>query len=145
MANTTEVVCPACKARNRIPIAPTGTPRCGKCQANLPWLVDVGTADFDRIVASSTIPVLVDLWAPWCGPCKAVAPALEHLADQRAGTLRVIKVNVDNEPALSARLGVQGIPTMVLYNDGAEVARQVGAMPAHNISKWVDNSLTRTA
>ncbi|MGI9614975.1 MAG: thioredoxin [Acidimicrobiales bacterium] len=145
MAKTTEIVCPSCQARNRVPIAAAGKPRCGKCKANLPWLVDVGTVDFDEIVASSAVPVLVDLWAPWCGPCKAVAPALEHLAGQRAGALRVIKINVDNEPTISARLGVQGIPTMVLYNDGAEVARQVGALPAHRISAWIDTSLASTA
>ena len=69
------------------------------------------------------MPVLVDLWAPWCGPCRAVAPALEELARTRAGSLRVVKVNVDEEPTVSGRLGVQGIPTMVLYHQGIEVGR----------------------
>ena len=87
------------------------------------------------------MPVLVDLWAQWCGPCRAVAPALEQLAAERAGSLRVAKVNVDEAPEVSARLGVQGIPTMVLYRDGTEVGRQVGAMPAHAIAAWVDDTL----
>jgi len=141
MSSTTEIVCTGCQARNRVPIAATGTPRCGKCQTNLPWLADATTTEFDQVVSSSSLPILVDLWAPWCGPCRAVAPALEDLAKQRAGSLRVLNVNVDNEPQVSANLGVQGIPTMVLYNGGAEVARQVGALPAHAITTWVDASL----
>lgn len=145
MTNTTEVVCPGCQARNRVPVTASGKPRCGKCQMDLPWLADAVTTDFDQIVATSTLPILVDLWAPWCGPCRTVAPALEHLAQQRAGTLRVIKVNVDNEPAISAKLGVQGIPTMVLYDDGTEIARKVGAMPAPSINLWIDSSLPATA
>lgn len=141
MAGQTKTICPSCGAPNRVPITATGKPRCGKCQTNLPWLVDATTADFDQIVSTSVLPILVDFWAPWCGPCRTVSPALEHLAGQRAGTLRVVKVNVDSDPTISARLGVQGIPTLVLYRDGAEVSRQVGAMPAHSISAWVDSSL----
>ncbi len=141
MSTTTEIVCPSCKARNRVPIAATGTPRCAKCHTNLPWLADATTSEFGQVVAASSLPILVDLWAPWCGPCRAVAPALEELARQRAGSLRVLKVNVDEEPQVSANLGVQGIPTMVLYDKGTEVARQVGALPAHAITAWVDSSL----
>ena len=142
MATSTQITCPNCQARNRVPIAATGKPRCGKCHTNLPWLADVTTTDYDTVISSSSLPILVDLWAPWCGPCKAVAPALEHLAHQRAGSLRVLKVNVDNEPVVSANLGVQGIPTMLLYHHGTEVARQVGALPAHSISAWIDASLS---
>lgn len=145
MATTTEIVCPNCQARNRVPIAATGKPRCGKCHTNLPWLAEAATANFSRATASSSLPILVDLWAPWCGPCRAVAPALEHLARERAGSLRVVKVNVDAEPTISANLKVQGILTMVLYDHGVEVARQVGAMPAHSISTWVDASLSPAA
>lgn len=135
------VNCLNCGTRNRLPTVSSGRPRCPNCQTDLPWLSEVTTADFDQAIAAATMPVLVDLWAPWCGPCRAVAPALEELARTRAGALRVVKVNVDDEPQVSGRLGVQGIPTMVLYNDGAEVARQVGALPAAKIAQWVDSAL----
>ena len=134
--------CPACDASNRVPVVSSGRPRCGKCHVDLPWLVDVSSGEFDAVVEQSAVPVLVDLWAPWCGPCRMVAPALERLAVERAGVLRVGKVNVDDEPALSARLGVQGIPTMVLYSGGEELARQVGALPAERIGGWIDSALT---
>jgi thioredoxin 2 len=133
--------CAACGTRNRVPNDSGGRPRCSACHADLPWLADVGAGEFERVVSTSTMPVLVDLWAPWCGPCRAVAPALESLATQRAGSLRVVKVNVDEAPQVSAQLGVQGIPTMVLFRDGAEVARQVGALPGDAIRRWVDDSL----
>lgn len=133
--------CPTCDTRNRLPVTTAGHPRCGSCKAELPWLSNATSEDFDQIVAGTTIPVLVDLWAPWCGPCRAVAPALEDLARERAGALRVVKVNVDDEPTVSSRLGVQGIPTMVLYADGVEVSRQVGALPAAKLGHWVDAAL----
>ena len=135
------IKCPDCGTLNRLPVATTGKPRCGKCHKDLPWLAEVSGDEFDEVIAASSIPALVDLWAPWCGPCHAVAPALEQLSADMAGTLRVVKVNVDESPAVSARLGVQGIPTMVLYRDGEEIARQVGALPGDQIRKWVDTSL----
>ncbi len=125
-----------------MPVLARGRPRCAACSADLPWLVDAATGDFASIIAQSTVPVLVDLWAPWCGPCRAVAPALERLANERAGALRVVKVNVDEEPSVSADLGVQGIPTMVIFRAGQEIGRQVGALPADRIRDWVDSALT---
>ena len=139
MAET--INCPDCGVRNRLPTVSSGRPRCGKCQTDLPWLSNATTADFDQTIATASMPVLVDLWAPWCGPCRAVAPALEELARTRAGFLRVVKVNVDEEPTVSGRLGVQGIPTMVLYHQGIEVGRQVGALPASKIGQWVDTAM----
>jgi thioredoxin 2 len=141
---TKQTRCPTCTAINRVPVVATGRLRCGKCRTSLPWLVDVATDQFDAVIGQSSVPVLVDLWAPWCGPCRAIAPALEHLAAERAGSLRVAKVNVDEEPAVSAQLGVQGIPTMVLYQAGVEVGRQVGALPADRIRQWVDATLATT-
>ncbi len=135
------ITCTSCGTRNRVANDSAGRPRCSKCHTDLPWLADVGGAEFQRVIDAATVPVLVDLWAPWCGPCRAVAPALEELSRQRAGTLRVVKVNVDEAPEVSARLGVQGIPTMVLFDRGTEVARQVGALPGHAIGSWLDASL----
>lgn len=141
----TSIACPSCGARNRVPVATGGKPRCGKCSTDLPWLVDVGADQFGPAIEKSSLPVLVDLWALWCGPCRMVAPALEKLALERAGTLRVVKVNVDESPEVSAQFGVQGIPTMLLFDDGVEIARQVGALPLDGIRSWVDSSLASMA
>ena len=141
---TSEIACTSCGARNRVPAAATGKPRCGKCHTDLPWLANIDGPELDTIVANSSIPMLVDLWAPWCGPCRAVAPALEQLAIDRAGNVRVTKVNVEDWPAVSTQLGVRGIPTMILYNNGAEVARQVGALPGDQIGRWIDSALATT-
>ncbi len=141
-ASTTMISCSNCGARNRVPIATAGKPRCAKCHLDLPWLAEASGATFDSIIKQSSLPVLVDLWAPWCGPCRMVAPALIKLSKERAGKLRVVKVDVDEAPEVSANLGVQGIPTMVLYADGAEVGRQVGALPLDQIRAWVDRTLT---
>jgi thioredoxin 2 len=140
---STEIRCPSCGVLNRLPVTASGRPRCGKCHTDLPWLTDAAGDEFDQILAASRLAVLVDLWAPWCGPCRAVAPALEHLASERAGSLRVVKVNVDSSPEISARLGVQGIPTMLLYRNGIELARQVGALPGPQIARWVDDGLSK--
>jgi thioredoxin 2 len=136
-----EITCHRCGARNRVPVKTSGRPTCGKCHEDLAWLSELGGADFTSVIESSSVPVLVDLWAPWCGPCHAVAPALAELARTRAGRLRVLKVNVDETPAVSERLGVRGIPTLVLFSHGAEVARTVGAMPNERVRQWVDTSL----
>ena len=137
---TREAICPNCGTRNRTPVIAKGRPRCGKCHTDLPWLVEVTTAEFDSMIEQAPMPVLVDVWAPWCGPCLAVAPILEQLAVDRAGALRIAKVNADEEPALSSRLGVQGIPTLVLFNKGAEISRQVGALPANQLQDWLDSA-----
>lgn len=138
---TVEIRCSGCGTRNRVPLATTGRARCGRCQRDLPWLVDVGAAELDAVVDASPVPVLVDLWAEWCGPCKMIAPELAALAGERAGSLRILKVDVDEHPEVSARLGVQGIPTMVLYSGGRIIDRQVGAAPGHAIRTWVDGAV----
>jgi thioredoxin 2 len=138
---TAEVaVCPSCGVRNRVPVAASGVPRCASCHTDLPWLIEATDADFDTVVGSR-LPVLVDLWAPWCGPCRLVAPAVQRSAQEYAGRLKVVKVNVDQAPGVAARLGVEGIPTLLLLRQGQIVARQVGALPEHQLRTWVSTSL----
>ena len=140
MASAT-IVCPSCSTRNRTPVVAKGKLRCAKCRTDLPWLGDVSASEFTPVVSTSTLPVLVDLWAPWCGPCRTIAPALVQLAGERAGSLRIAKVNVDDAPGVSESLRVKGIPTMVLFRDGKEIARQVGAVPLASIRTWLDGAL----
>jgi thioredoxin 2 len=128
MSNGTVVACPSCGTRARVRKAAPGIPRCPACKAHLPWLVETDEAGFATETATP-LAVLVDFWAPWCGPCHAVAPVLERLAARHAGKLKVVKVNVDESPELAARFAAQGIPLLVVLRDGVEAQRIVGAQP----------------
>jgi len=142
-SNTTVVVpCATCGTRNRVPSVAKGSPRCASCHAALPWVVEALEADFASVTQAPVL-VLVDLWAPWCGPCRTIGPLIEQAAVDLAGRLKVVKVNVDLAPDISRRFGVQGIPTILLLRDGNEVARQVGALPGHALRSWIDAELVR--
>ena len=135
------VRCPACHRGNRVPRAAAGTPRCGNCSAALPWVVPAGDDDFAEIVEDARTPVVLDLWAPWCGPCRMVAPVLERVAADEAGRLKVVKVDVDSAPRTAARYRASSIPTLLLLQRGREVARQVGAVPEPVLRRWIKDQL----
>ena len=138
------VRCEHCGRTNRVPAAAAGTPRCGKCHEALPWIVDADDATFGEVAEAAKIPVIVDLWAPWCGPCRMVSPALEQLARDLAGKVKLVKVNVDTSPQVSQRFGVQAIPTLLVLRRGQVAARQTGAVPLAALRTWVDNTLAAT-
>ena len=104
-------------------------------------MVNASDADFGDVVEAATIPVLVDMWAPWCGPCRMVSPVLEQLAGEFAGSLKLVKVNADEAPGLSQRFEVLAIPTLILFERGKVVDTQVGAAPAAVLRKWVTEKL----
>jgi len=135
------VTCPSCGRRNRVPSAASGVPHCGNCHRPLPWVADADDYTFAEIAEAATVPVLVDLWAPWCAPCRIVSPALERLARDLAGRIKLVKVNVDDSPKLQQRFGVQAIPTLMVLRDGQVVARQAGALPPAALRTWVDEAI----
>jgi thioredoxin 2 len=139
--STSAVLCEHCGKVNRLPVAASGTPRCGNCHEPLPWIADAGDADFADVAERATIPVLVDLWAPWCGPCRMVSPALEQLAKEFAGRVKLVKVNVDDSPRLSARFEIRAVPTLLVLSGGEVVARHPGAAPAPALREWLEQAM----
>ena len=136
--------CPQCHSLIRVPEARAGEhPRCPRCKAQVlggePVALD--GAAFTAHVERATLPVLVDFWAPWCGPCRMMAPVLDRSASQRATALRVAKLNTDEQPELAARFGIRSIPTLILFREGRELARQSGAVDAASLSRWLDRAL----
>jgi thioredoxin 2 len=136
----TTITCPNCGKKNRVATAATGVPRCGNCHNLLPWIVDADPASFEAETTAS-VPVLVDFWAPWCGPCRMVSPALEQIAGEFAGRIKLVKVNADESPVVSERFEVLAIPTLLLMEHGEVIDKQVGAAPVSHLRSWVTSKL----
>ena len=141
--------CPSCGATNRVPrdkIAAGLVPVCGRCKTPLPGAagpITVTDATFEAEVERSPLPVLVDAWAVWCGPCRAIAPVIEELAAELAGRVRVAKLNVDENPDTAARFELRSIPTLLIFDGGREVDRLVGAYPKAEISRRLEQIARR--
>ena len=129
------VACPHCGRRNRHRPAAAGVARCGNCHRPLPWITEAGDDTFAEVVEQATIPVLVDFWATWCAPCRMVSPALERVATDLAGALKLVKVDVDAAPKLAERFTIQAVPTLMVIKGGRVIARQSGATPARHCGR----------
>lgn len=146
MSDVGLIPCPACGAVNRVPrdqVERGREPVCGRCKTLLPSVpaaapMVVTDATFAAEVERSALPVVVDMWAPWCGPCRMIAPVLDDLATRMAGRVRFTKLNVDDNPATAARFDVRSIPTLLVLRGGREVDRIVGVRPKAEIERWLD-------
>jgi thioredoxin 2 len=135
----THVACAHCGAANRVPVARLGDdPVCGRCGVALldGQPIELSDANFDKFVAGSALPVVVDFWAPWCGPCRQMAPQFEQAAGLLKGQALLVKLNSDDNPRTSARFGIRSIPTLLKLQRGEEVARVAGARPAAQIVQF---------
>jgi thioredoxin 2 len=140
MSDSSHLVCPHCQAINRVPTARLDQkPNCGQCHQPLfkSHPVELTTATFARHLDHNDIPLVVDFWAPWCGPCKMMAPAFVQAAAMLEPLVRVAKVNTDTEQALGTQYSIRSIPTLILFKNGGEVARQAGALTTQDIVRWV--------
>ena len=142
-----QIVCGHCGQINRLPAdRPATAARCGSCHKPLfdGHPIEVDEEGFARHLAHNDLPVLVDVWAPWCGPCRAMAPMFERAAKELEPEVRLLKLNSDNAPQASSRLGITGIPTLLLLRGGREISRQSGAMDTRSIVAWTRSGLARS-
>ncbi|WP_298719860.1 thioredoxin TrxC [uncultured Oceanisphaera sp.] len=136
------LICPACQAKNRVPGERLQqAPQCGKCKAPLlpsqPLTLDGPL--MDRLLANETLPLVVDFWAPWCGPCQSMAPVFSAAAGEVAGQLRLAKLDTEAHQAAASRFGIRSIPTLIAFKNGKEIARQSGALSAGQLRQWLQN------
>jgi len=139
VSESVQVACPACLAPNRVPAARAAEgPKCGKCGVALldGAPVELSEQQFDTFVSRTELPVLADFWAPWCGPCRAMAPHFERAAQQLKDRVRLVKVNTEDAPGLAARYNIRAIPTLVLFKNGTEAKRMSGALDAGALERW---------
>ncbi len=133
-----------CGRKNRVPAAASGSPRCGNCHAPLPWIADADDESFAEIAEQSAVPLVVDLWASWCMPCKMVSPALEQVARELAGKVKLVKVDIDASPKLAERFSVAAVPTLMVMRRGEVIAHRAGAAPAPALRSWVEGAIGAT-
>lgn len=139
MSDSMHLVCPSCSSINRIPASRLGeAPRCGKCKSALlhSQPLEMNQAQFQRFLQRSDVPLLVDFWAPWCGPCKMMAPMFAAAASQLSPNVQLVKINTEENQSLAVQYGIRSIPTLALFDGGREVARTAGAMDTSNLVAW---------
>ncbi len=144
MSISSHIVCPACNAINRITTDRLSeNPKCGKCHQQLfsAAPMELTSANFQKHISRNDIPIVVDFWAPWCGPCKMMGPAFEQAANQLEPDVRLAKLNTEAEQAIGAQYGIRSIPTLAMFKNGREIARQPGAMGTADIVRWVKGHL----
>ena len=144
MSNALHIVCPSCGGINRVPADKLSAGgKCGKCKQALfqAQPLELTASNFDRHLTKSDIPLVVDFWAPWCGPCKMMAPVFQQAAQQLEPQVRLVKINTENEQALGARFDIRSIPTLAIFKGGKEVTRMAGAMDLNNLIGWVRQSV----
>jgi len=144
MSDSSHIVCPHCSAINRIPTQRlSDNPQCGQCKQSLFFHhpIELTATTFQRHISRNDIPVVIDFWAPWCGPCKTMSPAFAQATEQLEPQVRLAKVNTEQEQVLAGQYNIRSIPTLALFNNGKEIARQSGAMVAADIISWVRSQL----
>ena len=144
MQTQTFAVCENCKRLNRVHLGEERSPVCGACKADLPLqgaVVEASDSTLQTLINKSPLPIVVDVWAPWCGPCRAFAPVFHELSEKYAGKVVFVKLNSEENQQSATRLGIRGIPTIVLYKNGIELERQSGALPREHFSQWLNTKL----